>query len=171
MCCTSLQTVHIFACTLSLVFWGRKGKMRKKRQLLASLLTTTIFRYTLDQAASFGPPHTVSHAWVIQKVIILFPWLPECTCVSWEREGARQKRGKEKKPGAIFLGFLPPEPESFNSHLFTFKVSELGYTRGCSDFSSREETPYTRRNQHSGCLPCPSFAFTGISSYWVFYIW
>lgn len=75
-----------------------------------------------------------------------------------EKGQDRKKRGKEKKPGAIFLGFLPPETESFNSHLFMFKVSELGYTRGCSDFSPREETPYTRRNQHSGCLPCPSFA-------------
>lgn len=54
-----------------------------------------------------------------------------------EKGQDRKKRGKEKKPGAIFLGFLPPETESFNSHLFMFKVSELGYTRGCSDFSPK----------------------------------
>lgn len=55
-----------------------------------------------------------------------------------ERRGKTGMRGREKKAGAIFLGFLPPQTESFSSHLLTFKVSESGYIGGCSDFSPRK---------------------------------
>jgi len=65
-------------------------------------------------------------------------------CFVGESRGKTGVRGRAKKTDAIYLEFLPPQPESFSSHLSTFKVSELGYTRGCYDFTAREQRPCTR---------------------------
>lgn len=70
---------------------------------------------------------------------------------------------KKKKLGGIFLGFHHAQTRSFSSCTFTFSASKL-VKLGCSDFSSREERHSMRGSQHSACLSCPSFAFTGTCS-------
>lgn len=102
-------------------------------------------------------------SWGIPKSCPFPVVLPEWRCVSWKREKNRNRTKKEKKQGVIFPEFLPPQPESFS---FTSLCSEwegVGCTRGCSDFSPREERPCARGNQHSECQPCLFSVFAGIS--------
>lgn len=143
--------------------------MRKKRQLLAVLLATTTFRCTLAQAASFGPPHTPQPFLSDSKKLLSF----SCGCQDGDVFHGREKRQKQDKKGKEARCNLPrisPTPaRELQFNLFMFRMSELGCTRGCSDFSPREERPCARGNQHSECQPCPSFTFTGISWYWILY--
>lgn len=143
--------------------------MRKKRQFLPSLSATMTFRCTLVQAASFGPPHTPQPFFSDSKKLLSF----SCGCQNGDVFHGRENRQKQDKKGKEARCNLPrtspTQARELLFHLFMFRMSEAGCTRGCTDFSPREERPCARGNHHSECQPCPFFALTGIPWYWILY--